>query len=480
MTRIHNGTVPLVLLALGAVVAFGVLAVQDPVWAVVVIGGAVAAVSVGYGGVWAGSVSAAVAVLGMSGFIAAHVPRLGIASEAAQAYLAALGLAYGLSLITRRRLQSKLIFPVAGYLFICGAVAFATILISPLLAARGFLALVFPVLVTLAIVGVLRRHTGASEQRKRRLLTLTVVGVFVANIVVALRQAFIGFTGPELTLIDRSVSTHGIDGTIRSMGLLPTNQDFGFLVACLTPAALVAATQLPRRPRIAVLIIGIIGVVALLTSLTRTSLVAATVALLLGLFAWGRGTTLGRVAKYTALTGGLSAAVWWWLSASSSTRAQETRDRILTLTDLSQDRSFQDRSGDVYPRAIAAINENLLGAGAGSAGPVSQRYPSLAPYGSLTTDNGYLMIAVQIGVIGALVFTFMLWATIRALTAHVDAYRAAAATAVLSLAVAFISAQYWSLSAPAAVVAAVVGLGFGNPQRAHHRISPPARSQASV
>lgn len=460
MTHKHNGLIPLALLVLGTVAAFGVLAAQGPLWAVVILGGTTAAVAVTYAGVWTGSVCAALALLGTSGVIAAYVPVLGPASDAAQAYLATLGAAYGLWRITRHRLQGQLLIPVAVYLLLCGATALATVHTSLALAARGGLSLVFPVLVALAVVGVLRRATRASEQRKRRILTVTVAGIFIANIIVALRQAFAGFTGAELALIDRTESTYGVGDTIRSMGLLPTNQDFGFLIACLTPAALVATTRLPRKPRIVVLAFGVIGVVALLTSLTRTSLIAATVALLIGLFAWGQGATLRRVVKYTAVTGGVSATVWWALSTSTNRRAQETIERINTLTDLSEDRSFQDRTGDVYPRAIAAINENLLGAGAGSAGPVSQQYSNVAPYGGLTTDNGYLMIAVQVGILGILAFTYMLWAAIRALTVHLDAYSAAAATSVLALAVALISAQYWSLSAPAAVVAAVVGLGF--------------------
>lgn len=404
------------------------------------------------------------AVLGTSGVVAIHFPALEPLPTLAAAGLASLGAVHGAYLVLVGRVRSRLAVPVAIYLLFCVVAAFvAAVTASAPFAARGFLALVFPVLTVLAIRGAIGTRSVALWRRRRNLVAITLLLVLAANSVVALRQAFIGLTTAELQFTMGGVSTYGVNGVVRTMGLMPTNQDFGFLVACLVPAALVASTRMHGAWRVAFAMVGVVGLVALITSLTRTALIAAAVALVVGVFVWGRGAdVVGRTAKYATGLGVIVLSTWYWLSTSQNERVRATFDRLLTFTDLSEDRSFQDRSEIVYPQAFRIIGDHPVGAGAGSAGPLSQQYPHIAPFGELTTDNGYLMIAVQLGVFGALAFIWMLVSTLQVLVAHRTPLRVGAAAAMVALLVAMITAQYWALSAPAAVAATMLGLGLAD------------------
>ncbi|WP_170835424.1 O-antigen ligase family protein [Arthrobacter alpinus] len=290
----------------------------------------------------------------------------------------------------------------------------------------------------------------------------TVVVVVVGNAAFSLRQATIGFTGAEMAEITAGLSTYGVGDTIRTMGLLPTNQDFGLLAACLTPALFMSAAHTKGWYRTWLLVAGVALAAAMALSLTRTSLIAAVAALVIALALWGNGDLVKRLAKYGSIAAVSTVALILMVQASGNERVITAVDRALTLTDLTGDRSFNDRLAIVYPRAIQAMIENPFGAGSGSAGPMSQIRPDIAPLGELTTDNGFLMIGVQLGWIGMVVFFALLVSAMAWLVKKDTFYAISAATAILALMIAMITAQYWTLTAPVCVIAAWVGLGVSS------------------
>ena len=101
-----------------------------------------------------------------------------------------------------------------------------------------------------------------------------------------------------------------------------------------------------------------------------------------------------------------------------------------------------------------------------SAGPISQQFPTVAPRGVVTPDNGYLVIGIQVGAIGLLAFGLMLMALVWHLIRSDSALAVAAGVGTAAVMVAMLLAGYWSLGAPIALAAAFVGLGLGELTRA--------------
>lgn len=332
---------------------------------------------------------------------------------------------------------------------------------------RSWIALNSPIFIACAVAGVLRpgaAYPSESQQRRIRWLRLTVLGAVVANVLVGGRQALFGLTGAEAASAADAGSTYEVDGVIRLMGTFTTNQDFGVFAACAAPAVLVYALKSSGKQRLWLGLLTALFYFVVLLSLTRTALIASVVVGVAAFLRWGGGSVARRVViTVMVVIGGVCAV--GLLSLVAIPRVQASLARATTLFALEGDGSFLSRGGRTLPRALAILEQNPFGVGSGSAGPVSGQFPSLAPYGQVTTDNGYLMIGIQLGFIGALAFIAMLLLIAVHLGRSGSAYANAGAAAVASLMIAMLLAGYWSLIAPMALTAAIVGLGLGDRAR---------------
>lgn len=340
---------------------------------------------------------------------------------------------------------------------------------------RGWLSVMFPVLAAIAVATLSQRLNGDSRAVFRRALTFLFGVALAINSSLTIKQAFLGLDSFESAQLARSVSTYASGDNVRLMGAFETGQDLGAFFAVAVPACLVLALKAERPMRSTWLWIYIAAMLATFLSLTRTSLIAVVIVSAFALFVWSRGSVTTRSLRALVVLPGLALIVAATLANWPDKRVQDSVARSLSLFDLGNDRSFSDRTVSTLPRALDALSNAPFGSGVGSAGPISQAMPQFAPFGILTTDNGYLMIAIQVGVVAlAILLTVMFGIIIRSIRTE-DRWTAASGAAMMGLLVAFVSAGYWSLTNSIVVLALIVGLGAGTPFT-----NPPTRGFAAA
>lgn len=429
-------------------------------------------------GVRAWAVAVCLLLLAFAGMISRYVPAAEIVSQIGVLGLIVLGIVslHGL------RLPDGINFAAIVFLISSTVAAIYSAQIGIEYALRGWIGLVAAVFAAIATAGtvVSARSRGSGSATTRLLLVALGIGL-VANVILGLKQAVLGMDSFEIAQAQAGVSTFESGDWIRLMGTFATNQDFGLLAGCMTPAVFVLALTYRGRPRawLLVLTVALYGVVIL--SLTRTALIASVAAAAFGMLFLARGGATTRAVRAVVVGSSLiflGAAV---LVQIPDPRVQDAILRASTLFDLSEDVSFNARRDATLPRAIAAFQQAPFGSGAGAAGPVSQGLPFHAPFGSMTTDNGYLMIAIQVGIVGVVAFVLMLILLVRHLAASSNIMSKAASASIIALLVAMISAQYWALLAPISLVAAIVGVGIGyaDPKRVKARGQVATNSAAS-
>jgi hypothetical protein len=317
-------------------------------------------------------------------------------------------------------------------------------------------------LLLLAAVG-----SGQLNRNDERLIIAIGVLGWAFNVFFAGRQLLVGFTGTELAWIQSTHATYLVGEQIRLLGATRSNQDFAFLVAIAFPAvcacALARGKRLSWRLGFALLTLATLAV--LVGSLVRSGLVAGVI----GALAVATVMARDRLTRRRLIGSGLALALLVWLVASfglglvlAPKQAETVRTRVVSVFEPGQDYAFQQRQTVVWPHVVHEIGIHPLGAGAGSAGPLSQSRED-APLGSLVPDNGYLLIAVQFGILGLLLFvlTLVLLAVELWRRASRGALVAAAAFgAVVALCVAMVTGNFISLVSPSCAWAVLVGLGL--------------------
>lgn len=329
------------------------------------------------------------------------------------------------------------------------------------IALRGFTGICAGIGAILTTAAVCRSDDLETRRANQRAVGTAVLLVAVFTSLWALRQSFFGFTSRELQVISEQFSTYLVGAQIRSSGMFIVNQEFGLFAATMVPALLVLAMQLPqRRQRWIYGAAFALLVVALLVSLFRTAIVGAAAGVVLALVLFSPGKqVVARLAGALVVGALIVGGSTWFLSQSTDPRAIAAVARISTLLAVEEDGSFNARTDRVWARAVDLMVEHPFGLGAGSAGPVSQRFAHLAPAGNVTTDNGYLMIGVQLGWLGLVVFVSMLVGLFLWLVRSRDPWARASAMALVALMVAMITVGLWSLLAPILIVGALVGVG---------------------
>jgi O-antigen ligase len=338
--------------------------------------------------------------------------------------------------------------------------------LNPVLPSLGYgitgaRALAIPLLLLVAV------GTGRLTPADERVLVAIAVLGWVFNVVFAGRQWLVGFTPAELEWITSSRSTYLVGDQIRLLGATRSNQDFAFLVAIAFPAVCACALARGRstRWRVGFGVLVLATVAVLFGSLVRTGLVAG----MIGAFAVAIAMASDAGAWRRTVGSALALAAVLWIVASaglglalSEDQAQTLQTRVSSIFSPGQDYAVDQRQSVVWPQATRALAEHPLGAGAGSAGPLSQARDD-APLGSLVPDNGYLLMGVQFGFPGLLLFIVALallgaelWRRARggALAA------AAAFGALVALCVAMVTGNFISLVGPSCAWAVLIGLGL--------------------
>lgn len=304
-------------------------------------------------------------------------------------------------------------------------------------------------------------------ERDRKFVLGALAAGWIVNLLIGYRQWILDFTPAELAWIEDADATYAVDQQIRLMGAMQSNQDFGLLAALMMAPVAVAAFAARRTAwRYAGAALLCLGAAILFGTLLRSALVGG----VLGAVAAVAAVTVtshdrNRVAVIGAL---VTLGLWAFATIGSQTflkaeQSSTVQSRTTSIFAPTQDASFQQRQTQVWPKALRVIREHPLGGGAGSAGAISQQQPTVAPFGRLVPDNGYLYITVQTGVVGLGVFLgmlFLLLATSWRRARGGNRYAAAGVGAIIAMMLSMIAGSYWGLIAPAVIFGLIVGLGL--------------------
>jgi O-antigen ligase len=333
-------------------------------------------------------------------------------------------------------------------------------------ATTGWISLILPLAAGAAAAGTFSALRDRSPERYtagvKFVLVALLVGIAV-NAILGLKQAFLGYTPYELDSVLASGATYMVDGQVRPIGGYGSSQAYGLYMALTVPFLLFYAVSLRKKWRTIALILGIMGLVGLILSLLRGTmfggLVAIAVGLLLPANAYARASM--RSARWTiplVLVGLAIAAT----TQSNNPRWSAAIDRLMSIFDLEGDISYNARVSTTFPRALAAFQNHIWGLGGGASGPVSQSYPDAAPLGPLTTDNGYLNLGIQFGIVGGLFLLGGMIAILIMLLKSRSALARSSGLIIVALLIAMVFGGYWNLAGPMAVAGIVVGLGIAD------------------
>jgi hypothetical protein len=337
---------------------------------------------------------------------------------------------------------------------------------NPILPSLGYgLTGARPIAVPLLLIVAVA--SGTLNRRDERILIAVAVLGWTINVFFAGRQLLTGFTAAELHWVESTRATYLVGEQVRLIGATRSNQDFAFMVAIAFPAicacVLAGGRNLRWRVGFGILAIATLGV--LVGSLVRSGLVGGVV----GAVAVAAAMTHGRLARRRLFVSGAVLIAVVALVAGfglgvglSQNQSQTLTQRVESIFEPGQDYSFQQRQGTVWPHALHEIGLYPLGAGAGSAGPLTQSQED-APLGQLVPDDGYLLMTVQFGLLGFALFLVVLVLLVAELWRGARAGEVASAAglgAVVALCAAMVTSSFVSLVSPSCVWAILVGLGL--------------------
>ena len=325
---------------------------------------------------------------------------------------------------------------------------------------RGARLLVLPAIVIIAITRL--------DLGRRDLIFIAGIALvgWLVNVEFALRQMFVGFTPAEIAFVENNESTFRVGSAIRLIGAMRSNQDFAFLAAVTVP--LIAVLLLHMRSRLGRISVGVLfvaSITVLFGSLVRSGLVGGVIG---ALVAVGLSATT-RISRRRLMLGGAIAVTLISLlvvigpaTILPADQAQTIEDRVASVFSPGSDYSVNARVRETWPAAFRLGVHHPLGAGSGSAGPVSQSSGS-APFGAVVPDNGYLLIFVQLGFTGLALFLAMLITIGRKLflAARRGVVLAAAALgSLVALMLGMAASSFWDLTSPGVLFAVIIGLGL--------------------
>jgi putative inorganic carbon (HCO3(-)) transporter len=309
----------------------------------------------------------------------------GILSVAPFAATAVVSILAMISVRPSRRLVAAALLVLAGF-----AIGIPTGLSSPLSVAFGLFAYGS---------AVLALFLGYAEERSgRHTLEILLLCLMPVVTVYGLWQ----YLGSELPpwdsqwLVTSSITTVGAKGrdSFRMFSMLNSPATLASLLAVFLCATLVAPKLTPVR-----LINAALALVCIALTAVRSAWLALAVALIVIVIV-SHGQVLRRIALLLVILGGV------YLLAGNSAATQQVTQRVTTFGDVSGDASFKERLRQIRvygPQAVSAP----LGHGLGTVGQAARvRATSFGEF----EDNGYLMLAFQVGPGGfAIVMGTIFW-----------------------------------------------------------------------
>ncbi|MDJ0002926.1 hypothetical protein QM616_09365 [Rhodococcus fascians] len=393
----------------------------------------------------------AVLVLLLAGLIQRSVPALGTMSIFAILILVLIAI----SDQNVPELPAVVKFGAVGYVGFCVIHTIYSAVSGISYALNGLYSMLVPVV---AVMAGYRIYDGRSlKVNGSNLLISTICLSLVINALVGYRQALFGLSSSEEAAAVSANSAYLVRGQARLMGAMPTNQDFGITCALVAPVLLLVAVRSAGRQRFWSYFGFANAIFLSFLTLLRGALIAAVISCIVVLVIPLSVTIGRRMAAVLTILISVPVFSWLFISFFPSDRVEESVSRVLSLFSLAGDSSFRARDEYTFPVAISALEDGIFGSGVGSAGPVSQKFSSIAPFGALIPDNGYLIIAIQIGVLGAASILVCLVGLAWRLLRQENGPWGALGIALITLLVAFIFGGYWGLTGPIAVLGVLVG-----------------------
>ncbi|MFX1821906.1 hypothetical protein PV768_19170 [Pseudarthrobacter sp. CC4] len=313
-------------------------------------------------------------------------------------------------------------------------------------------------------------QTTALTSRAKGTIRRVVLAVLLANMLVALWQAVFGLSAIELHELAESGASYQVDSQTRLLGLQATGQELSMLAGSAFMWA--CATMVTRGFRVAgpsVWMLGLSSAVVTLVVLQRSALVGALFALAVLIFTLGSvrvASRRGSIARRFTAVIAVSMLSVVALAALAPERVDLALARFQTLFGLSSDYSFNVRQDTTLPVALKLIGEGPLGYGLGASGPVAAKFAPQGPLadyplGGIAADNGYLFVALQIGLPGLALFLLLLltWAIYGSFLLVPPQERASTRVVVCFLAAIMLSGSFWGLTGSMAIVAFLASMG---------------------
>jgi hypothetical protein len=391
---------------------------------------------------------------GVSRYFPATKPVVALLPDAGFAMLLLVGVIF-----CRSRESKKTAAWTAGWIFLICVMVIAVPSISVLgqQGLFGLRALAWGLVIAMTVQSKLVDATIAL-----RLRTLVLL-VLVSNMLVALVQAVVGLSAVDLQALAEAGASYQVESQTRLLGLQATGQELsmlagsGFVWSC----AIVVSRGF-RRTGTLVWMLGVLSAVVTLVVLQRSALVGAFAAMAVVIFSVGSATFKGRrgaSARRFGVVVGAALVSISVLAVVTPDRVDLALSRFATLFGLSTDYSFSVRQDTTLPVALRLIGEQPFGYGLGASGPVAARYAPAGPLadfplGGIAADNGYLYMALQVGIPGVILFGILLlsWAICGGFVELAPRERLAPRAVVTFLGAIMISGSFWGLTGSMAVV----------------------------
>ncbi|WP_181037539.1 O-antigen ligase family protein [Arthrobacter sp. ZGTC412] len=306
----------------------------------------------------------------------------------------------------------------------------------------------------------------------RNFIRRVLLFVLLANMLLALFQAVVGLSAVELQGLMEAGASYQVESQTRLLGFQATGQELSMLAGSAFVWS--CATMVSRGFRLAgplIWFLCLTSAVVTLVVLQRSALIGALVAMAILVFSINSGSLRGRRAAATRRFGAVAGASMLSivaLAVLAPERVDLALARFQSLFGLSSDYSFNVRQDTTLPVALKLIAEQPLGYGLGASGPVAAKFvPSgpLADYplGGIAADNGYLFVALQIGVPGLVLFFLLLvtWGFSGTFFDTVPHERLAPRSVICFLAAIMVSGSFWGLTGSMALVVALASIGGG-------------------
>lgn len=296
-----------------------------------------------------------------------------------------------------------------------------------------------------------------------------VLVVLLGNMSVALFQAVVGLSALELQSLVDAGASYQVETQTRLLGLQATGQELSMLAgsAFVWSCGSIASRGF-RSVGALVWTVGLTSAVVTLVVLQRSALIGALVALGVVVVSIGSSSfRTGRAAASRRLTMVIGASTFAVvvLAVLSPDRVDLALARFQSLFGLSADHSFNVRQETTLPVALHLIAQEPLGYGLGASGPVAARYVpsgplSDYPLGGIAADNGYLFVALQVGIPGAIFFLLLLvvWAWKGGFIELGEQERLAPRAVICFLGAIMMSGSFWGLTGSMAIIALLASL----------------------